>query len=75
MKYDREVLVAVLIAHQRLTIRECRCGWNFLGKSQAEHVIDSYEQVMGGNEPPCAVKADCVLPTMHSGPCVQVLRP
>jgi hypothetical protein len=73
MKYDREVLVAVLIAHQRRDVGGCRCGWDILGHSHSQHVIDSYEQVMDGNAP-CAVKADCVLPTMHGGPCVQVFR-
>lgn len=74
MKYDREVLVAVLIAHQRNSSHGCRCGWDILGHSHPEHVIDSYEQVMSGTAP-CAVKAGCVLPTMHGGPCVQVFRP
>jgi hypothetical protein len=74
MKYDRAVLVAVLIAHQRLSIRGCRCGWDFLGHSHSEHVVDSYEQVMRVGAT-CMVKAGCVLPALHGGPCVQVFRP
>jgi hypothetical protein len=29
---------AVLVEHQRMDIRSCRCGWDELGKSWARHV-------------------------------------
>jgi len=46
MTYDREVLVNVLIYHQRESISGCICGWSVLGASHAEHVADVYEAAM-----------------------------
>ena len=41
--YHREVLVEVLIYHQRTSIERCGCGWDKLGASHSEHVADVYE--------------------------------
>jgi hypothetical protein len=30
--------VDVLVAHQRMNMRSCGCGWDDLGRSHAEHV-------------------------------------
>lgn len=46
MTYNREILVAVLVYHQRLDIGRCGCGWNELGASHAEHVADIYEDTI-----------------------------
>jgi len=42
--YNREVLVTVLIYHQRKDIEGCYCGWAEPGKSHAEHVAAIYEE-------------------------------
>lgn len=34
-----DVAHAVLIAHSRYRIQDCRCGWAELGKSHAAHVL------------------------------------
>lgn len=44
--YDREILVNVLIYHQRTNSSGCHCGWAKLGASYAEHVANVYEQSM-----------------------------
>jgi hypothetical protein len=44
VKYDRDVLVNVIIYHGRTSIKGCHCGWAELGRSHAEHVADVYEQ-------------------------------
>ena len=31
---------AVLVAHQRIDITSCLCGWSQLGRSHARHVAD-----------------------------------
>jgi len=41
--YHRDVLVLVLVYHQRSDISGCVCGWALLGHSHAEHVADVYE--------------------------------
>lgn len=46
MIYDRDLLVAVLIYHQRKDITSCTCGWAVLGASHPEHVADEYEKVL-----------------------------
>jgi hypothetical protein len=46
-RYDRPMLVAVLINHQRSNISGCLCGWGVLGASHAEHIADMYEAGMG----------------------------
>lgn len=43
MKYDREVLVQVLIYHWATSTSGCGCGWAVLGASHPEHVADVYE--------------------------------
>lgn len=44
MTYLRDVLVEVLVYHQRKNITSCACGWSQLGESHAEHIADVYEQ-------------------------------
>lgn len=44
--YDRDVLVQVLIYHQRISNLGCACGWGPLGASHAEHVADVYEETV-----------------------------
>jgi hypothetical protein len=44
--YDREVLVEVLVYHQRKDASRCACGWAELGRSHAEHVATVYEESM-----------------------------
>jgi hypothetical protein len=45
MNYDREVLVRVLIQHQRKDLDvACLCGWGEWGASFAAHVADMYEE-------------------------------
>ena len=46
IRYDREVLVEVLVYHQRKNSQYCACGWGELGKSYAEHVADIYEMAI-----------------------------
>jgi hypothetical protein len=46
--YDHEVLVDVLVHHQRTSSRGCHCGWDVLGASHPEHVADAYEQAVAG---------------------------
>ena len=43
IRYDRDVLVQVLVFHQRQDPQYCTCGWGELGKSHADHVADIYE--------------------------------
>ena len=42
--YERDVLVRVIVYHQRHTIGPCACGWFELGRSHAEHVATVYEE-------------------------------
>lgn len=44
--YQRDVLIAVLVQHQRKDISGCWCGWSQLGASHPEHVADVYEQAV-----------------------------
>lgn len=48
LTYDRALLVATIVYHQRASIERCACGWSVLGASWAEHVVDVYE--MGAAE-------------------------
>jgi hypothetical protein len=41
--YDREVLIKVLVYHQRQDAQYCTCGWGVLGESHAAHIADVYE--------------------------------
>lgn len=50
--YDREVLVEVLVYHNRRDIKGCMCGWSELGHSHPEHVATVYEQVVKGEMDP-----------------------
>lgn len=43
MDYDRELLVRVLVDHQRRADSNCHCGGLKLGESWAVHVADMYE--------------------------------
>lgn len=43
VKYDRKVLVEVLIYHWATSTSGCGCGWAELGHSHAEHIADIYE--------------------------------
>ena len=43
---ERDVLVNVLIYHQRTNTSGCHCGWAVLGASYAEHVADVYEEAL-----------------------------
>ena len=42
--YNRDLLNAVLIYHQRTSIKGCGCGWSRPGASYTEHVVDAYEE-------------------------------
>ena len=44
LPYDRDMLVKILVYHQRRNIQHCMCGWRRLGNSHADHVADVYEQ-------------------------------
>ena len=44
MLYDREILVTVLVYHQRRDISGCHCGWGVLGASHPAHIADIYEE-------------------------------
>lgn len=43
-RYDRDVLMEVVVYHHKVRIEGCLCGWSELGKSIGEHVADVYEQ-------------------------------
>lgn len=43
---EREVLVPVLVYHQRMDDTGCACGWRELGESHAEHIADVYEMAV-----------------------------
>jgi hypothetical protein len=45
--YDRELLIRVLVYHQRKDSQYCACGWGVLGASHAAHVTDVYETCAG----------------------------
>jgi hypothetical protein len=45
VKYDRQVLVDILVYHYRVAPgKGCGCGWNELGRSWPEHVATVYEE-------------------------------
>jgi len=46
MRYDREILVDVLVHHQRITSQYCHCGWGELGRSHPEHIATEYEHAV-----------------------------
>lgn len=50
-RYDRAVLLDVLIHHQRRDNTGCACGWWILGCSHAAHVLDVYEASITGRAP------------------------
>lgn len=43
---QRDILVHVLVYHQRRADSGCHCGWNELGASWAEHVADKYQKAL-----------------------------
>lgn len=43
MRYDRAILVNVIVYHQATATGGCHCGWAELGRSHPEHVADVYE--------------------------------
>lgn len=43
-EYDRELLVNVLVYHQRTDSSGCGCGWAKLGFSHPEHVVQVFEE-------------------------------
>jgi hypothetical protein len=44
--FNRDVMMTVLIYHQRKDISVCGCGWSKLGHSHAKHVVEVYEMSM-----------------------------
>lgn len=46
VKYDRDLLLKVLVYHQHNEDSSCICGWAKLGKSHPEHVVNIYERMM-----------------------------
>jgi len=48
MRYSRQMLVEVVVEHQRDGAGGCDCGWSVPGASHAEHIADCYEAGMGG---------------------------
>lgn len=44
--YKRNLLVAVIINHNRINIGNCLCGWNIYDGSHAEHIADVYEEAV-----------------------------
>lgn len=49
IKYDREVLIEILIYHYRKDSSSCGCGWGELGRSHCAHVADVYEACIKAN--------------------------
>lgn len=49
IKYDRNVLVEILVYHWQTNTSGCGCGWAELGKSHPEHVADVYEEMAKDN--------------------------
>lgn len=37
---NRDTAEAILVAHQRMDIRGCLCGWNEIGRSHAKHQVE-----------------------------------
>lgn len=56
LQYDRKAMVHAIVYHQRRDGGSCMCGFNQLGRSQAEHVADMYEQVVDGTYQPWHVE-------------------
>lgn len=54
LTHDHEVLVTVLVYHQRMDERRCGCGWGELGRSHAEHVAQVYEASLRARSVPRA---------------------
>lgn len=61
IKYDREVLVNVLVYHYRNENASCGCGWAELGCSHPKHVADVYEQSMTAREEPADVDEHLII--------------
>jgi hypothetical protein len=43
MEFNREMMMDVLVYHQRLDVGTCACGWSVIGASHAQHVVEVYE--------------------------------
>lgn len=56
LRYDRDMLVQVLVYHWPVRPGTCNCGWNVSGASYPEHIADVYERSV---EPPRVVLATC----------------
>lgn len=41
---SHELAVEILVAHQRINVGSCGCGWNRLGESFCEHQVEMLEQ-------------------------------
>lgn len=48
--HERQLLIAVLVAHQRKDIHGCICGWAKVGRSHPEHVVDCYDAALHGSD-------------------------
>jgi len=56
LRYDRQILINILVYHYRKNASDCGCGWAELGKLHSEHVADVYEDSVrlrriDGNDP------------------------
>lgn len=50
VRYDRSVLVEILVYHYRKDITGCGCGWAELGKSWPDHIANVYEECVLARE-------------------------
>lgn len=50
IRFDRDVLVDVLVYHYRKDISGCGCGWAELGRMHPKHVADVYEASMAARD-------------------------
>jgi hypothetical protein len=46
LSWSRDLLIEVLVYHQRINETYCACGWSVLGAFHAEHIADVYESSM-----------------------------
>lgn len=46
IKYDRVVLSAVLMIHQKRPVLGCKCGWHNPEGSHVGHIIEVYEDLI-----------------------------
>jgi hypothetical protein len=62
MRYDRDLLLDVLIYHQRQNIGACHCGPLQPGSSYCEHVRDVYEKRITEDPQPGGLHANDTSP-------------